>query len=329
MADADKPLVSAVVPTFNRAHLLPVAVRSVISQSWRPLELVISNDGSEDNTLEVIEQMRPEVEGAGVKLTVASNPNGGRAAARNAGVNAASGEWVAFLDDDDNWAAEKTAKQMQRLRETGADAACCYLLKKNSDGETRHPAPPKRLMDGFEPAAWVRGEAYAHINSVIFRRALWPKVGEFDRELVKSQDVEWIGRLVHVATFCAVEEVLGVYEFNPGGITRANSLDDLVRADHFLALVHHKLKQRNGSHPQWDEQGWRERAARDFDRFVKNLLYAGRLREARVKWGEGMELTAGHERLQRTRRKLRKAAWLRLIGRTLKHPKLKGRQVRE
>lgn len=329
MNDKAPPLVSAVVPTFNRARLLPVAMRSVTSQSWRPLELVISNDGSEDNTLEVIEQLRPEVEAAGVKLTVVSNPNGGRAAARNAGVNAASGDWIAYLDDDDNWAPEKTAKQMQLLLQTGADAACAYLLKKTSQGETRHPAPPKRLIDGYDPAAWVRGEAYAHINSVIFRRALWPQIGEFDRELVKSQDVEWIGRLVHVATFCAVEEELGVYEFNPGGITRANSLDDLVRADHFLALVHAKLKQRNGSHPRWDENGWRERAARDFDRFVKNLLYAGRLAEAREKWKQGMQLTDSHPTLQRTRRKLRKAAWLRLIGRTLKHPKFKGKSVRQ
>ncbi len=323
----ENPLVSAVIPTFNRAALLPIAIASVTGQTWRPLELVISNDGSTDDTLSVIEGLKPSIAAANVTLRVVTNPNGGRAAARNAGIDACTGDWVAHLDDDDRWLPEKTARQMQVLAQTGADAACCYLTKKTAEAERLHPAPPKRLIEGHDPAAWVRGETYAHINSIIWRRSLWPRVGPFDRELVKSQDVEWVGRLVHAARFCAVAESLGVYEFNPGGITRMNSMKDMIRADRFMAMVLLKIKQRNSTHESWDEQGWRDRAARDFDQFVKHLLYDGQLGEARELWRKAMQETGGHSRLKRTRGKLRKAAWLRLFGGKLKHPKL-GDEVR-
>jgi len=317
----DRPLVSIIIPTFNRAGLLPAAVRSVLAQTWRPLELVVVNDGSTDNTLEVLAGLEPEIRAADVKPNFVTRENGGLARARGTGADAATGDYFGYLDDDDSFDPRKTELQVQRLQATGADAACCYLTKVTADGQERHPAPPKQLPTGKNPAAYVRGDAYAHINSMLIARGLWQKLGPFDPELKVSQDVEWCARLVHEATFCAVEEELGRYEFNPAAVSRVGTLDDLIRRDQFFELVLHKVRERNHARPNWDEQAWRDRVAVDYDQFVKHLLYAGRRAEARAKWQWAMQATGEHAKLKKTARKLRKAWWLGLIGKRLKHPK--------
>lgn len=325
---SQSPLVSIIIPTFNRAGILPLAVRSVLAQTHRPLELVVVNDGSQDDTLSVLESMTAEIQAAGVTHQFVTRENGGLARARGTGADAATGDYFGYLDDDDSFDPRKTELQMQALQSSGAGAVCCYLTKIEPDRQERHPAPPKRLLSGNDPAAYVRGESYAHINSMLIARELWPKVGPFDPELKVSQDVEWCARLVHLTSFCAVELELGRYEFNPAAVSRVNSMDDLIRRDQFFELVLRKIRERNSARPNWNEQAWQDRIATDFDQFVKHLLYAGRLKEAREKWSWAMDATNGHARLTATRRKLRKAWWLGLIGRSLKHPKFGDQAVR-
>ncbi|MBE7492507.1 MAG: glycosyltransferase family 2 protein [Planctomycetes bacterium] len=322
------PTVSIIIPTFNRANLLPAAVRSVLAQTWRPLELVVVNDGSTDSTPGVLATLEPEIRAAGVTPNFVTRENGGLARARGTGADAATGDWFGYLDDDDSFDPRKTELQVRALLASGADAACCFLTRVTPEGSERHPAPPKRLLTGKNPAAYVRGETYAHINSMLVPRRLWPEIGPFDPELKVSQDVEWCARLAHLASFCAVEQELGRYEYNPNAVSRVSSLDDLIRRDHFFELVLRKTRERNHTRPNWDEQAWRDRVANDFDQFTKHLLYAGRLDEARVKWRWAMDATGGHTVLRKTARKLRKARWLGLFGLRLKHPKFGDQAVR-
>ena len=323
-------LVSMIIPTYNRSKLLRRAVESVLAQTYRPLELVVVDDGSSDDTPAVLESLRPAVEAAGVKATFVRKPNGGLGRARQAGVEASSGRWFGWLDDDDTIASTKTAKQVARLLETGADACCCYLTHVTATGRDRHPSGKKTLLTGLNPAAYLRGTMYAHINSMLIRRDLFAAVGEFDPDLRLSQDVEWCARLAHIATFCAVEEELGVWDYNPGAATRVNSIDDLIRRDGFQEQVCLRMRDRNQHRPNWDQQAWIERVARDFDQFVKHILYAGRIPEARQKWELAMQATGGHPILSRTRRKIRKARWLALLGLRLQHPKFESlKQIRQ
>lgn len=325
---AQSPRVSVIIPTFNRAAILPAAVRSVLAQTYRPLELVIVDDGSKDNTQEVLAGMDAEIRACGVTPNFVTRENGGLARARGTGADAATGDYFGYLDDDDSFDPRKTQLQVDALHATGADAACCFLTKVTPDGTERHPAHPKRLLTGKDPAAYVCGESYAHINSMLISRKLWPELGPFDPELKVSQDVEWCARLAHVATFCAVDEELGRYEFNPAAVSRVSSMDDLIRRDHYFELVLRKIRERNHQRPNWDEQAWRDRVATDLDQFVKHLLYAGRISDAREKWQWAMQATGGHAKLKKTARKLRKAWWLGLIGRRLKHPKFEGDSIR-
>ena len=109
---ADLPLVSAIIPAYNAEKFVHSAIESALAQTHRLLEIIVVDDGSTDET----------VRAAGkYPVTVIRQKNGGPGNARNTGAKAASGEWLAFLDHDDSWHAEKTAQQLQYIK-PGIDA---------------------------------------------------------------------------------------------------------------------------------------------------------------------------------------------------------------
>jgi glycosyltransferase involved in cell wall biosynthesis len=97
------PLVSVIIPTFNRAHVLKRAIDSVVNQTYKNIELIIVNDGSTDDTLSLLEHYQAKV---------FTTKNLGVSAARNLGIKNATGQWIAFLDSDDQWLLDKIEKQI-------------------------------------------------------------------------------------------------------------------------------------------------------------------------------------------------------------------------
>ena len=104
------PLISAVIPVYNGEAFVADAIRSVLAQTYPRVECVVVDDGSHDRTAEVIRSF-------GDVVRYLWKPTGGVASARNAGVSAARGEYVAFVDADDTWLPEKLDRQMGLLRE--------------------------------------------------------------------------------------------------------------------------------------------------------------------------------------------------------------------
>lgn len=102
------PTISVVIPTYNRAALLPEAITSALEQSSAPLEVIVVDDGSQDDTAAAVAPF-------GSAVRYIRQPNAGVGAARNTGVRAATGEWVAFLDSDDTWERDKLALQLAAL----------------------------------------------------------------------------------------------------------------------------------------------------------------------------------------------------------------------
>ena len=98
-------LVSVIIPTYNRAAWLKEAIESVLSQTYKQFELIVVDDGSTDPTGELLLQY-------GTKLSVLHTGHGGPSAARNCGIAAARGEYIAFLDSDDVWLPDKLRAQM-------------------------------------------------------------------------------------------------------------------------------------------------------------------------------------------------------------------------
>jgi glycosyltransferase involved in cell wall biosynthesis len=112
-------LVTAIIPTYNRAKTIERAVNSVLAQTWKEMEVIVVDDGSNDQTGEVLKAY-------GDKIRVIHQRNGGPAAARNTGIKAATGEIISFLDSDDAWMPSKIERQVKLLQRTAsAGVVCC------------------------------------------------------------------------------------------------------------------------------------------------------------------------------------------------------------
>ena len=114
------PKVSVIIPTYNRAHLVGRAIRSVLNQTYQDFEIIVVDDGSTDNTEEVVKSFNdPRIR------YIRHEKNRGGSAACNTGIRAARGEYIAFQDSDDEWLPEKLEKQMQVFENTPTGVGGC------------------------------------------------------------------------------------------------------------------------------------------------------------------------------------------------------------
>ena len=137
-----KDLVSVIIPTYNRAHLIKRSTMSVLNQTYSNLELIIVDDGSTDNTEEVVKSIDDN------RVIYIKQSNQGACAARNNGIDHAKGEFIAFHDSDDVWHEDKLEKQIKCLRETGADMVYCHVFYVKNSKE-RILSKSRICNDGF------------------------------------------------------------------------------------------------------------------------------------------------------------------------------------
>lgn len=202
----DAPLVSAVIPTYQRAALIAHALDSVAAQSWRPIDAVVSDDGSDDGTETVVRDWAARHPDVPVRYLW--QPNAGGNAARNAGWRAAGGAWVAFLDSDDAWHPEKTARQMARLQAGGFGAAYCGLREIDAATGAVIAEPAQRYSEGALLDALLVRDGTAPTTAWIIRRDLLETLGGFDETLRARQDWDlWI-RLAARTRIAAIPERL-------------------------------------------------------------------------------------------------------------------------
>lgn len=120
----NKETISVVIPTYNRASTLSAAIQSVLMQTYPALEILVCDDGSTDNSRDLIYKMNdPKI------VWIDCGRNGGPAVPRNKGIRASKGDWVAFLDSDDLWLPEKLERQMSALAGHGAKASCANAMR--------------------------------------------------------------------------------------------------------------------------------------------------------------------------------------------------------
>ncbi len=129
----NQPLVSVIIPTYNRADLIQRAINSVRNQTYRNLEILVVDDGSLDNTRSVVESI-PD---SRIRYMRHEKNRGLPAAARNTGIRAARGDFIAFLDDDDEWREDKLARQILVIKNYDA-VVCGVLINGRQVAEHRH-----------------------------------------------------------------------------------------------------------------------------------------------------------------------------------------------
>ena len=133
-------LIPVIIPTYNRAHLIKRSVESVLNQTYKNLELIIVDDGSTDNTKEVIDSINDG------RIVYIKQENQGACAARNHGIDIAKGEYIAFHDSDDVWHLDKLEKQLNTLKQHNADVVSCKMFV---FGNLIKRIWPKNFKEGF------------------------------------------------------------------------------------------------------------------------------------------------------------------------------------
>jgi glycosyltransferase involved in cell wall biosynthesis len=173
-------LVSVIIPAFNAAAYLAEAVTSVRAQGIQPIEIFIVDDGSTDATAQVAQRFP--------NMHYLHQENRGPAAARNAGITAAQGTFLAFLDADDLWAPGKLAAQLQVLH----DHPDIHLVAGRVEEFTADILPPG---SGTNPiAARDHGQRAYTVGALLLRRADFLKVGLFDPQLRFGEFMDWLSR---------------------------------------------------------------------------------------------------------------------------------------
>mgnify|MGYP002520638322 FL=1 len=124
----NEPLVSVIIPTYNRGRLILDSVNSVLNQTYKNIDLIVVDDCSTDDTINVLEQISDKR----LKI-IRHSKNKGQNAARNTGIKASAGEYIAHHDSDDIWHLNKLEIQMSKIREVNADVLCCQTAVNDED----------------------------------------------------------------------------------------------------------------------------------------------------------------------------------------------------
>jgi glycosyltransferase involved in cell wall biosynthesis len=202
------PKVSAIIPTYNRADLLPRAIESVLGQTLRDLELIVVDDGSTDNTREIVERFAQRDNRI---IYLWRQNSGGPAAPRNSGIERATGKYVAFLDHDDEWMPSKLEEQVRLFEASPPEigfVACDYLIiigtGGNSISKYRLPAPE----GGSLFRTLLENDFIRTATVVMVRKDVFENVGGFDVSLPCGEDTEMWLRIAERYQFASVTNFL-------------------------------------------------------------------------------------------------------------------------
>ncbi|MBN9564697.1 MAG: glycosyltransferase family 2 protein [Alphaproteobacteria bacterium] len=197
------PFVSVIVTCYNRANTIERAIKSVCTQIHSNIEIIIVDDASTDNSLAVIASMRdPRL------IFIANSANKGVGGAKNVGIQAAKGDYIAFLDSDDEWLPEKLAKQLAFIGK-GQNQVCfteCFIQRE--DGKQF-----LRTYENFKSSleAIASGEMYNFGSTLLAHRSCFESVGMIDETLKRFEDRAWVLKYtIEHGDFVVVPEPLAI-----------------------------------------------------------------------------------------------------------------------
>jgi glycosyltransferase involved in cell wall biosynthesis len=231
---------SVVIPVFNMGRFLPDAVASVEAQALPGVEIIVVDDGSTDDTPAVIAAL-------GDRVIPRRQANRGPAAARNAGIELASAELLAFLDADDLWPAGKLAMQVGRLeRDPQLDVVLGRIQYVAVDGGE---VPDVEFED-----VDAKTVMHVHLGSGVYRRRAFDRIGPFDESMQFSEDVDWFLRAREASLrITIVPEITLIYRLHATNMTR--ELD--ARDPGMLRVLKRSLDRRRDAEVDGDLVAWR------------------------------------------------------------------------
>ena len=222
--------VSAIIPVYNGGAFLEEAVESIRQQDYEPLEIIIVDDGSTDNTKEVAASFGNEVR-------YVYHHNSGLPATRNRGLSMTRGNIIAFLDVDDLWSKDKLKIQIPLLKESpSTEIVLGYtqilMLKNTTDG--------KKIFEG-----WSDPVLAMSVWSAVFRRSVFDKVGLFDETQRYSDDWDWFMRARELGVEMRIhKEVIHFYRRHDQNMTNQQALGN----HYFIRMLKKSLDRRRLQH---------------------------------------------------------------------------------
>lgn len=249
---ANVPLVSVIIPCYRQAHLLPEAIESCLAQSYPAVEIVVVDDGSDDDTGGVAARY-------GDRIVYVRRPNGGLPAARNSGIARAGGAYLKFLDADDTIHPDQIRWQMAAMAGRD-DRVSLTTVRKYRDGapdeyEDHVPAARALMPDLFRDIGW------GGIHGFLFPAALVEAAGGFDETLRCAEDWDLLTRVGLLDPELVTDDRVGAfYRLYPGSMsTNKPAMADAV--SRLLVALHDRL--RDGPRRDWfgvDLLGMEQRA---------------------------------------------------------------------
>lgn len=265
--------VSIIMPTYNREKLISRAIESIIKQIYTDWELLIIDDYSTDNTREKVERYA-NIDKR-IKYLINKRKKG-VAGARNFGILNSTGEYIAFLDSDDEWFEHHLSESIDALDETGVKLSLALWILRKSDGHMSRVFDPmipderrklERLIsilnpkikgryivfgDDFYEKSFLEGGAYCtNINTLVIKREVIEKVGLFNENLNASEDLDFIYRCILQYNFCLIDSYHHVYYqgkdnlynfFDRSAVDLKKLLNDRAFLERFTSLTLDQIK---------------------------------------------------------------------------------------
>jgi glycosyltransferase involved in cell wall biosynthesis len=174
-----RPLVSVIIPVYNGERYLGEAIDSVLAQTYRPIEVIVVDDGSTDNSAEIAQSYQ--------EVFYIFQSNMGVSMARNTGLEAAQAEFIAFLDSDDIWTTEKLARQIDHLMHHSEIQYTISSVKFFLEADHSVPSGCREEWLGSDHVGRI-------LSTLVARKSLFDVIGKFDPKLTTAEDVEWFAR---------------------------------------------------------------------------------------------------------------------------------------
>jgi glycosyltransferase involved in cell wall biosynthesis len=199
MTESNNPVVSVVIPTYNRARTVGNAIQSVLAQTFGNWELLVIDDGSADDTRVVVSAFRD------TRLSFHRlDRNRGQSAARNNGINLARGTYVSFLDSDDEWFPEKLAREVAAFEAGGEAVGLVYCGKELFDSDGRFLGQRLPTFEGDVYRRLLAGDFIGSCSRVALRKSVLEVVGGFDETLPSYEDWDLWLRAAKVSKVASV-----------------------------------------------------------------------------------------------------------------------------
>jgi len=187
-----KPKVSVIMPAYNRQDTILRSIKSVLEQSYENIELVIVDDGSVDGTVDIIEELITQ-DNRGVISLITLTDNVGVSKARNVGLQAASGEVIAYLDSDNSWKSTYLETMVSTLEQTNKSACyCAQLIYQTYFLEEKRVEEPVVVRGGRFSLSQLSNRNFIDLNCYVHKRVLYDELGGFNEEMTRLVDWELI-----------------------------------------------------------------------------------------------------------------------------------------